>query len=82
MNTPTPKGHAIRVTSRTAFCGGIYYHTGDRPEHAEVIADETGIIADEIRQRLGAFRPLTFWRSESGRLDYVELPEAEKGGEK
>lgn len=78
MNTPTPKGRAIRVAARTAFCGGIYYHTGDRPEHAEVIADETGIIADEIRQRLAAFRPLTFWRSESGRLDYVELPE--KGG--
>ena len=77
MNTPTTP---IRLSPRTAICGGRIYTTADKPEHAAELAGDSGIIANEIRQRLAAFRPLTFWRSESGRLDYVELPETEKGG--
>ena len=72
--TPIPKNHAVRLTSRHSLCGGVIYRYAYLPEHADEIKGEAGIIAEEIRQHLAAFRPITFWRSEAGRLDYVELP--------
>ena len=75
MNTPTTP---IRISPRTAICGGRLYTTANKPEHAAELEGDSGVIANEIRQHLAAFRPITFWRSEAGRLDYVELPALKK----